>query len=227
MRSIEQLQKDYPVQSLLKSFSKDEKGVYICTKDEAFQIVSNNGILFEHLPEIFRKDKEITMLAVSRHMRAIGYTSETLRNDLDIARIAIKNEGAFTWLPVHFKENEEIIKGYLEKHFEGVKNLFNSDTSRRLIVKILKEADKEYRFNCINSVKVQNSMHFLKNVDKEFFDMLINPLSDEDLLESRKLAKDDYMKQFLNDYFNKRISKVPLIEEPNKKKIVKKRKIIY
>ena len=58
------------------------------------KLVSSNGCVFQYLPEAFRDDLEVALLAVRNFGGALQFASQRLRGNGELVSVAIKNDGA-------------------------------------------------------------------------------------------------------------------------------------
>ena len=56
------------------------------TKDEAQELVMHNGFLLRDLPDSFKKDKEVLLLAIDDIGSDFEDVDENLRNDPDVKK---------------------------------------------------------------------------------------------------------------------------------------------
>ena len=97
------------------------------TKEEALQLVEDNGFQLRHLPNEFRKDEEIVLQAIYMGVRQVGvladeyffngdyempffYADKTLKNSRDFVLKAVAlNGSSIKYASEEFKKDKEIV----------------------------------------------------------------------------------------------------------------------
>ena len=79
-------------------------------KDKVIEIVKKNGLKLRYIPDFYKLDKEIVLLAIKQNPRAIIYSNKSIRDNSDIIFTLIKQNGLLIkYLSYNSKSNKQVV----------------------------------------------------------------------------------------------------------------------
>jgi hypothetical protein len=90
-------------------------------KKKALEIVQENGLNLEKLPDKFKKNKEIVLAAVTEDGSALEYTNVGLKKNKEIVLAAVKYHGVnLKYADESLKKNKEIVLAAVKTHAPSI-----------------------------------------------------------------------------------------------------------
>jgi hypothetical protein len=104
--------------------------------------------IVSHLSKEFQDDKELILKAVTKHINALEFASSRLKNDREVATLAVKSYGsAFKYVSREFKEDKSFVLFAVSKHYLNLNAVSeNLKQDKEVIIKSVKNHGNSLQF---------------------------------------------------------------------------------